>query len=67
MFNATVRSVADPGEGQGNQCLDDSPPHPLVSEGLDLPLKMLGRKTKIQFSHDQLARPDCQGLLFSQR
>ena len=66
MFNATVRSVADPGEGQGNQCLDDSPP-PLVSEGLDLPLKMLGRKTKIQFSHDQLARPDCQGLLFSQR
>ena len=66
MFNATVRSVADPGEGQGNQSLDDPPP-PLVSEGLDLPLKMLGRKTKIQFSHDQLARPDCQGLLFSQR
>ena len=26
MFNATVRSVADPGEGQGNQCLDDPPP-----------------------------------------
>ena len=64
MFNAAVRSVADPGEGQGNQCLDDPPP-PLVSEGLDLPLKMLGRKTKIQFSHDQFARPDCQGLLCS--
>ena len=66
MFNATVRSVADPGEGQGNVS-GGPPPPPLVSEGLDLPLKMLRRKTRIQFSHDQLARPDCQGLLFSQR